>query len=244
MNFPQQRPLFFPYLLANYPDTSRFAEVLRLTLRYADFIEIGVPFSDPVADGPTIQRAASEVLAAGFKIESLLRLLKETPRQVPVGLMTYANPVWAYGREQFLNACRECRVQALIVPDVPFEESRDWQAAAHEAGVAWIPFVSLQTESRRLEKIAASAEGFVYLLSLTGTTGSSIRNRQSIIAKAQQIRKHTKVPVALGFGIKSSADARPFDGSVDAFIVGSRIVELVRDGSPEELEFFYRTFHK
>lgn len=244
MNFPQRRPLFFPYLLANYPDASRFAEVLRLTLRYADFIEIGVPFSDPVADGPTIQRAASEVLAAGFKIESLFRLLKETPRDVPVGLMTYANPVWAYGRQQFLNACRECRIQAVIVPDVPFDEAGDWRAAAHEAGVAWIPFVSLQTGSERLKNIATSAEGFVYLLSLTGTTGSSIRNEQLIIKKAREIREHTKVPVALGFGIKSSADSRPFSGSVDAFIVGSRIVELLRDGSREELESFYRTFRK
>lgn len=240
MKFPERRPLFFPYLLADFPDRARFVDVLQTTLQFADFIEIGIPFSDPVADGPTLQRASSEVLAHGFKIESLFRLLQQQERSIPVGLMTYANPVWSYGRNAFFAACRQSQVQAVIVPDVSHEESAEWRSAAQDAGLIWIPFVSLQTGAQRLEKIAASAEGFVYLLSLTGITGSSIRNQALIIEKARQIRKHTKVPVALGFGIKSIADTTPFQSNLDAFIVGSRIVELLRSG--ESLENFYREF--
>lgn len=236
MNFPQRRPLFFPYLLADFPDRKKFADILQLTVRYADFIEIGVPFSDPVADGPILQQASSEVLAQGFRLESLLSLLQNTPRAVPVGLMTYANPVLAYGREQLLKACGQCAVQALIVPDVPFEESADWRAAAKENGIAWIPFISLQTGSDRLRRIAESAEGFVYLLSLTGTTGAAIGGKEAILQKAQEIRRHSSVPIALGFGIKSARDTIPFHGSVDAFIVGSRIVETIRAGSLNDLQ--------
>lgn len=240
MKFPDRRPLFFPYLLADFPDHAKFADVLQTTLQYADFIEIGVPFTDPVADGPTLQRASSEVLARGFKIESLFRLLQQKERSIPVGLMTYANPVWSYGRDAFFKACRQSRVQAVIVPDVPHEESAEWRSAARESGLVWIPFVSLQTSAQRLEKIARSAEGFVYLLSLTGITGSSIGNQAVIIEKAGQIRKYTNVPIALGFGIKSIADTLPFQSHLDAYIVGSRIVELLRSGeSPEK---FFREF--
>ena len=242
MNLPQRRPLFFPYLLADFPDRGKFKEALDLTLQHADFIEIGIPFSDPVADGPVIQQASAEVLSRGFRLESLLSLLRQTPRSVPAGLMTYANPVLAYGLEHLLQACRECGIQALIVPDVPHEEAGDWRAAARQSGIAWIPFVSLQTSGERLRRIAESAEGFVYLLSLTGITGASIRSTEAILAKALAIKRHTPVPVALGFGIKSAQDAVPFHGTIDAFIVGSRIVEALRSGSLRELEQLFAQF--
>lgn len=242
MKLQQRRPLFFPYLLADFPDRGNFKDALQLTLQYADFIEVGVPFSDPVADGPVLQQASSEVLARGFQLESLLSMLRQTTLSVPVGLMTYANPVLAYGLDHLLKACTECNVQALIVPDVPFEEAGDWRAAAREAGISWIPFVSLQTSSARLRDIATSAEGFVYLLSLTGITGASIRSTEAILQKAKEIRRHTTVPVALGFGIKSAQDTVPFHGNIDAFIVGSRIVELLREASLQDLERLYAQF--
>ena len=202
MKFPERRPLFFPYLLADFPDRARFVDVLQTTLHFADFIEIGVPFSDPVADGPTLQRASSEVFAHGFKIESFFRLLQQQERSMSCRIDDLRQSGVVLWPQPISDACRESQVQAVIVPDVSHDESAEWRSAAQDAGLVWIPFVSLQTGAQRLKKIATSAEGFVYLLSLTGITGSSIRNQALIIEKARQIRKHTKVPVALGFGIK------------------------------------------
>lgn len=234
---------FFPYLMAHYPTPEHFAEALDLTSQYADTIEIGIPFTDPVADGPVIQRAASEVLARGFRIDSVFRILQERAT-VPVAIMTYANPVIAYGRSEFLRACGECGVKHLIVPDIPMEESAEWKEETKRAGLSWISFVSLLTRAERLKQIAMSAEGFIYLLSLTGITGASIHGVDVIRRKAVEIRQHTDVPVALGFGIKSAKDTEPFADVIDAFIVGSKIIELLGTGDLKALENFYKEFTK
>jgi tryptophan synthase alpha chain len=236
------KKMFFPYLLANYPSTARFLDVLDVTTKYADAIEIGIPFSDPVADGPTIQEAAASVLSRGFQVESIFKTLQRKPNLVPVALMSYANPIVAFGRSEFLKACRQSGVDFLIVPDVPMEESGDWKAEANENGISWISFISLLTRSERLRKIALSAEGFIYLLSVTGITGASIQSIEMIKEKAREIKKHTHIPLALGFGIRSVRDASPFLDFVDAFIVGSKIIELVSTTSLKGLETFYREF--
>jgi len=233
---------FFPYLMAHYPTPQHFKEALDLTFQYADTIEIGIPFTDPVADGPVIQKAAAEVLAHGFQVESLFRVLQRNAR-VPVAIMTYANPVLAYGRNEFLRACSECGVKHLIVPDVPMEESVEWKEETKRAGLSWISFISLLTRADRLKRIAASAEGFLYLLSLTGITGASIHGVDAIRQKALKIKRHTKVPVALGFGIKSIKDIEPLGDVIDAFIVGSKIIELLGAGDLRTLEKFYQEFH-
>jgi tryptophan synthase alpha chain len=233
---------FFPYLLADYPDGSRFAEILDLTTAYADTIEIGIPFTDPVADGPVIATAASKVLAKGFSIDSLFKLLQRKQTSVPLALMSYANPILAYGRADFVQACAECRVKHLIVPDVPFEESEEWRAITKENGLSWISFVSLVTREDRLKQIAQSAEGFLYLLSLKGITGASIHSPEEIKQKALQIKKHTAVPVALGFGIKKVEDIQIYGDTIDAFIVGSRIVEIIHSNEVEDLRKFYKSF--
>lgn len=236
------KKMFFPYLLANYPSTARFLDVLDVTTKYADAIEIGIPFSDPVADGPTIQEAASSVLARGFQMESIFKTLQRKPNLVPVALMSYANPIVAYGRSEFLKACSQSGVDFLIVPDVPYEESEEWQVEAHKNGIAWISFISLLTRSERLRKIAMAAEGFIYLLSVTGITGASIQSIETIRDKATEIKQYTEIPVALGFGIRSVRDAAPFLDFVDAFIVGSKIIELVSTTSLKGLETFYKEF--
>ena len=229
--------------MAHYPTLEYFAEALELTSRYADTIEIGIPFTDPVADGPVIQRAATEVLRRGFRVDSLFRMLQGNAR-VPVAIMTYANPVLAYGRIEFLRACSECGVKYLIVPDVPMEESTEWKEDTKRAGLSWISFVSLLTRSERLKQIAMSAEGFIYLLSLTGITGASIHGVDAIRKKAVEIRQHTNVQVALGFGIKSAKDTEPFADVIDAFIVGSKIIELLGARDLKALENFYKEFTK
>jgi tryptophan synthase alpha chain len=233
---------FFPYLLADYPDRSGFAEILDLTIPYADTIEIGIPFTDPVADGPLIATAASKVLANGFSLDSLFHLLQNKKSNVPLALMSYANPILAYGRAEFLQAGAECGAKYLIVPDVPFEESEEWVGITKEHGLSWISFVSLVTSEERLKRIAQAAEGFVYLLSLKGITGASIHSPEQIQDKALQIRRHTNVPVALGFGIKNVKDTHPYLEVLDAFIVGSKIVELIDSNDLVELRTFYESW--
>jgi len=235
--------LFFPYLLANYPDPSRFEEILDLTLQYADTIEIGIPFTDPVADGPVIANAAARVLENGFSIDSLFHLLQEKNPRVPIALMSYANPILAYGRKEFLEASAQSGVRHLIVPDVPFEESMPWRALTKEVGLSWISFVSLLTREERLKKIAESAEGFLYLLALKGITGATIHGPEQIISQARKIRQHTTVPLVLGFGVKSVEDTEPFRENIDAFIVGSQIIECIDSNNLNDLEAFYRSFH-
>jgi tryptophan synthase alpha chain len=233
---------FFPYLLADYPDRSGFAEILDMTIPYADTIEIGIPFTDPVADGPVIATAASKVLAAGFSVDSLFHLLQSKKSSVPFAVMSYANPILAYGRPEFLQASAECGAKYLIVPDVPFEESEGWRGITKEHGLSWISFVSLVTSEERLKRIAQAAEGFLYLLSLKGITGASIHSPGQIQDKALQIRRHTNAPVALGFGIKNVQDTYPYLEVMDAFIVGSKIVELIDSNDLEELRAFYKSW--
>ncbi|PWT92792.1 MAG: tryptophan synthase subunit alpha [Acidobacteria bacterium] len=231
---------FYPYLLANYPSISQFETVLHLTAEYADAIEIGIPFSDPVADGPVIREAAEKVLKSGFELESVFRILQNAKLRIPVALMTYANPVLAYGRDRAFKACAECGVKFLIVPDVPHEESEPWRRQVNSANLKWIQFVSLVTRAERLRHIARSAEGFIYLVSLTGITGAKIRGPEAVSNKAREIKQVTDVPVALGFGIKTPQDVLPYRNDIDAFIVGSRIVELSTDIN--KLKDFYIEF--
>ena len=234
------KKLFFPYLLANYPDPQRFSEIFEHTQQYADTIEIGIPFSDPVADGPIIASAVTRVLEKGFQLDSLFRLLQNKQSKVPIALMSYANPILAYGLQSFLASAKQCGVHHLIVPDVPFEESDSWRATVRESGINWISFISLVTREERLRRIAEASEGFIYLLALKGITGSNIGAAKNIVDQARKIRRHTKTPIALGFGVKSAKDTLPFHNDIDAFIVGSKIIELI--DSKQDLEEFYKTF--
>jgi tryptophan synthase alpha chain len=242
MNFAAGRKLFFPYLLADHPSPRGFRRLLDMATQHADLVEIGIPFSDPVADGPVIREASQAVLRRGFRVRELFDLLRSRAGAVPVALMTYANPVLAFGPERFLDGCAESRVAAVIVPDMPFEEDAGWRELAGQRDIRWISFVSLMTGSERLQRIASAAQGFLYLVSVTGITGTHVGAREAIRCKARSVRHFSHVPLALGFGIKSPEDAVPFLDCIDAFIVGSRIVELVRQDAELRIaeEFFTR----
>lgn len=248
MKLDSTRKLFFPYLMADFPTPDSFRALFRLTARYADLIEIGIPFSDPVADGPVIRQAGEQVLKNGFELGSIFEFLRTERTSVPVALMSYANPVLAFGQARFFDECRRAGVSGAIIPDVPFEEAGPWRAPASEHGVSLIPFVALTTGGDRLQRICASAEGFIYLVSLTGITGSAITANEAIRRKAREIRSHTPthVPVALGFGIKSPSDAVAFsDDDIDAFIVGSKIMELAQaDAGFGPVKEFYEQFRR
>ncbi len=237
------RRKFFPYLMLDFPTRDFFQDLLDLAQEHADFIEIGIPFSDPVADGPVIQSAAHDVLQRRFDPDQIFSLLQKRKRKVPVALMTYANPVWNYGLDAFCKACAEAGIQALIVPDVPFEESAPWQGAASASGLSWISFVSLFTKEERLQKICSSAQGFLYLVSVAGVTGTKIAETELVRSKAKQIKAYTDIPIALGFGIRSIQDTAPYQDVIDAFIVGTRIIEVIREtNSIQAVEKLFREF--
>ena len=183
------------------------------------------------------------VLRKGFDPDQVFKVLQKRKRKVPLALMTYANPVWSYGLDSFCKACSEIDVQALIVPDVPFEESMQWREAAAASGLSWISFVSLFTKEERLKQICSNRAGFIYLVSVAGVTGSKIAEKESIRSKAKQIKTlHQSILIALGFGIRSIQDTEPYKDVIDAFIVGTRIIEVIRETN--SIQAVEKLFHE
>jgi tryptophan synthase alpha chain len=234
---------FFPYLMIDFPSRDFFLDLLELAQHHADFIEIGIPFSDPLADGPIIQSAAHDVLQNGFDTEQIFSVLQKRRKKVPIALMTYANLVWNYRLEEFCKAAAQTNVQALIVPDVPHEESAQWREIASSSGLSWISFVSLFTKQNRLKEICRMAEDFIYLVSVAGVTGTKISEIENVKSKANQIKSFTDTPVALGFGIRSVQDTKPYGNEIDAFIVGTQIIKVIREtNSIKEVEELFFSF--
>jgi tryptophan synthase alpha chain len=220
-----RRAALMPYLMGGYPDIETSKEIgLAYARSGADLIELGVPFSDPLADGPVIHAAATAALASGATLSRVLEVGRIVADQVPVVLMCYANHVLARGLERFVDVLAGAGMSGLIVPDLPLEESAGVRAECERHGLALVPLVAPTTPEARLAEIGAGARGFVYAVSLTGTTGE----RQSVDGLAAILERaaaHTEVPVALGFGISTpeQADAAARAGA-DGVIVGSRLV--------------------
>jgi len=220
-----------PYLTAGFPSERVFLEDLRRVADSgADLIEIGVPFSDPIADGPTIQFASHRALQAGFRLEDLFDVLRDVELRPPLVFMSYLNPLIAFGRERLLAAMRQSRVAGLIVPDLPAEEADDWLAAARAHGIV-LAFLAAPTSGEaRLQQIAARTDGFVYAVSLTGTTGMRATLADGLPEFLGRIRRHTQRPVVVGFGISQPQHVRALRGLADGAVVGSRIIEAIRAG--------------
>jgi tryptophan synthase alpha chain len=221
-----KRAALMPYMMGGYPDldTSRLIGDACVAAG-ADIIELGVPFSDPLADGPVIHAAATRALAAGATLGGVLELGAHLARSIPVVLMCYANPVLARGFDRFAGGLADAGISGLIVPDMPQEESADVLAACDAAGVALVPLIAPTTTDDRLAAIGAQARGFVYAVSLTGTTGERSALSDTFGPRIARARAHTSVPVALGFGIGTPAQAvQAADAGADGVIVGSRLV--------------------
>jgi tryptophan synthase alpha chain len=221
-----RRAALMPYLMGGFPDLDRSREI---GLAYADaganLVELGVPFSDPLADGPVIHAAGTVALRAGATVDRVLEVGKAISERVPVVVMCYANPILARGLERFADALSSSRVSGLIVPDLPLEEAPEVLAACEERGLALVPLVAPTTPEERLKRIGARARGFLYTVSLTGTTGERAAldgGLRNVIARAAE---HTEVPVAVGFGIATPAQAAAAAAAgADGVIVGSRLV--------------------
>ena len=220
------------YIMAGDPslqDTENI--VLELEQAGADIIELGVPFSDPIADGPVIQKAAERALRSGTSLRRIL-VLVETLRartQIPIILMAYYNTIGAFGEDAFCRAAVKAGVDGLIVPDMPLEESGPLEAASAKSGPAVIFLLAPTSTSQRRALIAKQSRGFVYYVSLTGITGAKLTDRSDVKENVDKIRRVSRVPVAVGFGIATPQDAQEVSRMADGVIVGSAIVRQVEE---------------
>ena len=226
-----RRAAFMPYMMGGFPDmdTSR-----RIAEAYADggadLVELGVPFSDPLADGPVIHAAGTAALRAGATTHDVLAVGRALAERVPVVVMVYANLVMARGLERFADDLATHGISGLIVPDLPLEESNAVRAACDACGVALVPLVAPTTPDERMARIGASARGFVYAVSVAGTTGERASLYDAYTTIVTRAKASTELPVALGFGIGTPEQAREAaDAGADGVIVGSRLVRAVAE---------------
>ncbi|HMM06469.1 MAG TPA: tryptophan synthase subunit alpha [Clostridiales bacterium] len=219
------------YLMAGDPNLEKSAEyILTAQEAGADLIEIGIPFSDPIAEGKVIQEASVRALNAGARLDGIFEMvasLKDKIR-VPLVFMTYLNPVFVYGYERFFHTCKELGVGGIIIPDLPWEEQEEVKLPASKYGVAVIPLVA-PTSSKRIERIVKDAEGFIYLVSSMGVTGVRNEITSNIRDRVSELKKATSLPVAVGFGISSPKQAGEYAQWTDGVIVGSAIVNMIAE---------------
>ncbi|MBF0458305.1 MAG: tryptophan synthase subunit alpha [Nitrospirae bacterium] len=224
---------FIPYIMAGEPSLSSTVDiVLELEAMGADIVELGVPFSDPVADGPTIQQAAMNALSRGVTLRKVIDMVK-TIRQkskIPIVLMTYFNPVLKYGLGSFAEAAISNGVDGIIIPDLPPDEETAFTASCHKAGLDTIFLLAPTSTESRMGLVSRASRGFIYYVSLTGITGANISVDDSLRAQIEKIRDKSKKPVAVGFGVKTKDEAAKVAAIADGVIVGSAIVKAIGEG--------------
>ncbi|MEJ1934436.1 tryptophan synthase subunit alpha [Nostoc sp. NIES-2111] len=233
-----QECALIPFITAGDPDLETTAAALKiLDSNGADFIELGVPYSDPLADGPVIQAAATRALQQGTKLENVLEMLKATTPslQAPIILFTYYNPILHRGIDEFLDQIVAAGVAGLVVPDLPLEEAAGLLKPASEKGIDLTLLIAPTSSSERIEAIARSSQGFIYLVSVTGVTGMRSQIETRVSDLLQQIRHVTDKPIGVGFGISQTEQATQVkQWGADAAIVGSAFVKRLAEGTPEQ----------
>lgn len=229
---------FIPFITCGDPDLETTAKVVREAVRNgADLIELGIPFSDPTAEGPVIQEANLRALKGKVTTDKVFDLVRElrTDVTVPMVFMTYANVVFSYGAEKFISICNEIGIDGLILPDLPYEEKEEFLPLCHKYGVDLISLIA-PTSENRIAMIAKDAEGFIYLVSSLGVTGVRSEIKTDLKSIVDVIRANTDTPVAIGFGISTPEQASKMAGISDGAIVGSAIIKILaehgRDAAP------------
>ncbi|MGH7737351.1 MAG: tryptophan synthase subunit alpha [Candidatus Tyrphobacter sp.] len=223
----KRKPAFIPYLMAGDPDLATTEAMVRvLAANGAAALELGVPYGDPLADGPTIAAAAQRALARGTKVVHVLALAKRVSEAIPVVLFTYLNPIYRYGLERFAADAAAAGVAGVIVPDVTLEELDSIASVFEERAVAMPLLVAPTTPAQRAAEIARRSSGFVYVVSRLGVTGAnSAPNVEALRAQVERLRRATNLPLAVGFGIRSQDQVAAIATFADAFIVGSALID-------------------
>lgn len=220
---------FIPFVTCGDPDLETTGAIVRAAVENgADLIELGIPFSDPTAEGPVIQDANLRALSGGVTTDKIFAFVKELRRDVkiPLVFMTYANVVFSYGAERFFAACRDIGIDGLILPDLPYEEKEEFLPLCHQYGVDLISMIA-PTSENRIAMIAKEAEGFLYLVSSLGVTGVRSEIKTDLASIAEVVRQNTDIPCAIGFGISTPEQAKKMADLSDGAIVGSAIVKII-----------------
>lgn len=224
----ENKKAFIPFVTGGDPDLETTKNLLiAMEKAGADLIEIGIPFSDPIAEGPVIQEASQRALAAGCTTDKLFDMVKEARQRVkiPMVFMTYINPVYTYGKERFMKRCVECGIDGIIVPDLPYEEKEELSGVCESYGIDLISLIA-PTSHERIAMIAKEAEGFVYCVSSLGVTGMRTSITTDIGAMVKLVKAQKDIPCAVGFGISTPEQAKKMADQSDGAIVGSAIVKL------------------
>jgi tryptophan synthase alpha chain len=221
------------FLMSGDPDyDTSLALLSTLPAAGADVLEIGMPFTDPMADGPAIQAAGLRALKGGQTLKKTLQLVREFRKKdadTPIVLMGYYNPIYIYGVDRFLVDAKEAGVDGLIIVDLPPEEDTELCLPALKAGLNFIRLATPTTDDKRLPAVLNNTSGFVYYVSITGITGSATPNAARVSDAVARIKRHTQLPVAVGFGVKSAANAREIAQGADAVVVGSALIDKLRE---------------
>jgi tryptophan synthase alpha chain len=237
-----------PFITAGDPDPKITVELMHALVRGgANIIELGVPFSDPMADGPVIQRSSERALTKGVTLHGCLEMVKEFRKldiSTPVVLMGYANPIEQMGTEQFATEAKSAGVDGVLIVDYPPEECADFASSMKVAGVDPIFLLAPTSSLDRIKDAAKIASGYIYYVSMRGVTGASHLNTQDVASIIPKIREATPIPIAVGFGINDAESARAVSKTADAVVIGSRIIRLLEDSDPgqavQSLETFIR----
>ena len=248
----QKRKGLIPFITAGDPAPELTVPLMHaLVSGGADIIELGVPFSDPMADGPVIQRASERALARGVRLRDVLQFVHEfraTDVKTPVVLMGYANPIERMGVDVFIRSAKEAGVDGALVVDYPPEECADFSAAMKANGMDAIFLLAPTSTEDRIEKIGTIASGYVYYVSLKGVTGSGNLDLEAVAEMMPKIRRHVKVPIGVGFGIRDAATAKAIASVADAVVIGSRIIQEIESvppgQAPEAVTRFLSGIHK
>jgi tryptophan synthase alpha chain len=228
----QGRSAFITFLMAGDPDPSTSLEIIKaLPKAGADIIEIGMPFTDPMADGPAIQAAGLRALKAGMTLKKTLAMVREFRKQdaaTPIVLMGYYNPIYIHGVDRFLLDANSAGVDGLIIVDLPPEEDTELCLPAMKAGLNFIRLATPTTDDKRLPAVLANTSGFVYYVSITGITGSASADTAEVGEAVARIKRHTSLPVCVGFGIRTPAAARAIAQKADGAVVGTALVDALR----------------
>jgi len=234
----QGRSAFVTFLMAGDPDPATSLEIIKaLPKAGADVIEIGMPFTDPMADGPSIQAAGLRALKGGMTLKKTLELVcgfRKDDNTTPIVLMGYYNPIYIYGVDKFLTDAKTAGVDGLIIVDLPPEEDTELCLPAMKAGLNFIRLATPTTDDKRLPAVLANTSGFVYYVSITGITGAAAADSKAVSEAVARIKRHTRLPVCVGFGIRTPEAARAIASHADGAVVGTALVDALRNSLDSE----------